>query len=111
MLERARNLAQRLEGDAGVERYRIELLVPEQHLDHANVGLLLEKVGSEAVPQRVQRDPLVDLGHLRRGVAGAVELPGRERLDRAACSTLPRERFSPLTQGGQCGSRAASASY
>jgi len=58
MLERARNLAQRLEGDAGVERRRIELLVPEQHLDHANVGLLFEQVRGKAVPQRVQMDGL-----------------------------------------------------
>src|SRR6266852_807499 len=32
MLERAGDLAERLEGDAGVERRRVELLVPEQHL-------------------------------------------------------------------------------
>src|SRR5882724_3029443 len=67
MLERAGDLAERLEGDAGVERRRIELLVPEQHLDHPDVGLLLKQVGREAVPQRAQRDGLVDLGHLRRG--------------------------------------------
>src|SRR6478752_6900124 len=41
MLERAGDLAERLEGDAGVERRRIELLVPEQNLDDADVGLLL----------------------------------------------------------------------
>src|SRR6266702_1091895 len=57
VLERAGDLSVRLEGDPRVERRRIELLVAEQHLDHANVGLLLQKVGSEAVPQRVQRDP------------------------------------------------------
>jgi hypothetical protein len=32
------------------------------------------------MPQRVQRDGLVDLGHHRRGVAGAVELARRQRL-------------------------------
>src|SRR5215470_4944100 len=42
LLERTGDLAQRLEGDAGIERRRVELLVPEQHLDDANVGLLLE---------------------------------------------------------------------
>jgi hypothetical protein len=43
LLERAGDFAKRLEGDTGVERGRIELLVPEQHLDHADVGLLLER--------------------------------------------------------------------
>jgi hypothetical protein len=101
MLERARDVAERFEGDAGVERRRIELLVPEQHLDHANVGLLLQKMSGEAVPQRVQRDPLVDLGHLRRGVAGAVELPGRERLDRVAPRKQPALRPRRLPPGAQ----------
>ena len=82
MFERARDLAERLDGDAGVERRGIELLVPEQHLDHANVDLLLQQMRGEAVPQRMQRHRLVDLGHLRRGMAGAVELARRERLPR-----------------------------
>jgi hypothetical protein len=30
----------------------------------------------KAVPQRVKRDALVDLGHLRGGMAGAIELRG-----------------------------------
>src|SRR3989442_16039292 len=47
MLERARDLPERFEGDAGVERGRIELLVPEQHLNDADVGLLLEQMRGE----------------------------------------------------------------
>src|SRR3954451_25284612 len=89
MLERAGDLAERLEGDTGVERRRVELLVPEQHLDDADVGLLLEQVGGEAVPQRVQRNRLVDLGQLRRGMAGAVELARRQRLHRIAPGEQP----------------------
>jgi hypothetical protein len=88
MLERARNLAQRLEGDAGVERRGIEFLVPEQRLDHANIGLLLEQVRGKAVPQGVQMDGLVDLGHPRRSVAGPVELARRQRVYRV----LPRKQ-------------------
>src|SRR5260370_41738515 len=42
MFERAGDLPKRLEGDARIERGGIELLVPEQHLDHADVGLLLQ---------------------------------------------------------------------
>src|SRR5260370_15152937 len=66
MFERAGDLAERLEGDARIERGGIELLVPEQHLDHANVGLLLQQMRGETVPQRVQRDGLVDLGQAPR---------------------------------------------
>src|SRR6267378_5501853 len=89
MLERARDLAERLDGNARVERRRIELLVPEQRLDHANVGLLLEQMGGEAVPQRVRGDGLVDPGRLSRGMAGAVELACGERLHRIAAREQP----------------------
>jgi hypothetical protein len=64
MLEWARYVSERLGGDAGVERCPYRAFVPEQHLDHANVGLALQKMRGEAVPQGVQRDPLVDLGEL-----------------------------------------------
>ena len=66
VLERAHDLADRLGGDAGVERRGVELGVAEQHLDHADIDVLLEQMGGEAVPQRVQRHALVDPGHLRR---------------------------------------------
>src|SRR6266851_9331155 len=55
MFERAGDLAKRLEGDARIERRGVELLVSEQYLDHADVGLLLQQMRGEAVPQRVQR--------------------------------------------------------
>src|SRR5215471_3618964 len=73
-LERALDLADGASGDLGVERRRVELLVAEQHLDHADVDLLLQEMGGEAVAQRVQRDALVDPSRLRREVAGAIEL-------------------------------------
>ena len=66
--------------------------MPEQHLDHADVDLLLEQMGGEAVPQRVEGDALVDPGRLSRGVAGAVELACRQRVDRIAA----RETASPV---------------
>src|SRR5216683_5780641 len=96
MFERAGDLAERLEGDARIERGGIELLVPEQHLDHANVGLLLQQMRGEAVPQRVQRDGFVDLGHLRRGMAGPVELPRREWVDWFLPGKQPALRASRL---------------
>src|SRR6266436_4473650 len=60
-----------------------------------------DKLTMRAVPQRVQRDPRVELGHLRRGVAGAVELPGRERLDRVAPRKQPALRPGLLPPGAQ----------
>ena len=101
MLERAHDLADRLGGDLGVERRGVELRVPEQHLDHADVDVLLEQMGGEAVPQRVQRDALVDLGHLRRGMAGAVELACRQRVHRVAARKQPALWPRHLPPGAQ----------
>ena len=64
----------------------------EQHLDDADVDVLLEQVGGEAVPQRVRRHPLLDPGGLGGGVDGAVELAGRQRLDRVAAGKQPASR-------------------
>src|SRR5271170_8047229 len=41
-VERTGHLADRLDGDAGVQRRRVELLVSEQNLDDADIGLLLQ---------------------------------------------------------------------
>src|SRR6266436_1009386 len=95
-VERAGYRADRGVGDARVKRRGIELRVAEQHLDHANVGILFQEVGSEAVPQRVRRHPLLDPGRLGSGVDGSVELAGRERLDRIATrkhAALRRRRW------------------
>jgi hypothetical protein len=101
MFERAGDLAERLEADAGIERGGIELFVPEQHLDHANVGLLLQQMRGEAVPQRVQRNALVDLGHLRRSMAGPVELARGERVDRVLPGKQPALRARRLPPHAQ----------
>src|SRR5215468_12422352 len=45
LLERAPDLADGPGGDLGVERRGLELLVPEQDLDHTDVDLLLEQMG------------------------------------------------------------------
>jgi len=42
MIEWARHLADRADGDAGVKRRRVELLVSEQNLDDPDIGLLLQ---------------------------------------------------------------------
>ena len=56
--------------------------MPEQDLDDANIDVLLEQVGREAVAQGVRRHALGDLGHVGGGMAGASELPRRHRVDR-----------------------------
>src|SRR5271169_3327294 len=61
-VERARHLAERADGDAGVKRRRVELFVSEQNLDDPDIGLLLQEVGGKAVPQRMNADTLGDAG-------------------------------------------------
>src|SRR3982075_4510200 len=84
MLQRAYDLPDRLGGDAGIERRGIEPGVPEQHLDHSDIDVLLEQVGGEAVPQGVERYALVDLRPVGRGMKGAIELTRRHRLNAGA---------------------------
>src|SRR5262249_34521204 len=71
MLQRAHQALDRPGGHPRIERRRIELGVTEQNLDHADVGVLLQEMGGEAVPQRVERYALVDLGHLSCCMASA----------------------------------------
>jgi hypothetical protein len=51
----------------------------EQDLDHANIDILLEQVGGKAMPQRVWRHSLLQLGHVSGGMNDAVELARRQR--------------------------------
>ena len=50
-LQRTHHLAQHRGGHMRVNRCRLQLLVPEQHLDHTDVDLLLQQMGGEGVPQ------------------------------------------------------------
>jgi hypothetical protein len=50
-VERAGDRAQTLGGDVRVASRRVELGVPEQHLDHAHVGGALQQVRGEGVAQ------------------------------------------------------------
>jgi hypothetical protein len=49
-VQRAHDLTNDVGGDLGVARGGVELGMPEQHLDHANVDVLLQQMGGEAVP-------------------------------------------------------------
>src|SRR5215472_14584678 len=96
-LQRAHDLADRLGGDAGIECRGIKL----GHLDDADIDVLLEQVGGEAMPQGVQRDALVDLRHLGSGVAGSIELARGHRLRRIAAREQPALLPRRLPPGAQ----------
>ena len=65
------DVADRIGRDLRIARRRVELGMSEQHLDHANIDILLQEMGGEAVPQRMRRCVLLDPGRLRSRVAGA----------------------------------------
>ena len=46
---------------------RLQPLMSQQHLDHLDVDLLLQKMGGKAVAQDVGRHPLVQAHHHRLG--------------------------------------------
>src|ERR1700736_1587026 len=98
-IERAHDLPDGLGGDSRIERGGVELGVPQQDLDHPDIGVLLQKMRRKAVSQGVRGHLLADLGHLGRGIAGAPELARRHRVDRVhsakqpplwACHLVPR---------------------
>src|SRR5271165_7178916 len=100
-IQRALDVADRADGDAGVERSRLELGVAEQDLDHANVDALFEQVGGEAVPQGMRRHALGDAGQVFGGGDGAVELTRGHRIDRVLAGKEPdlrSRRLPPFAQ-------------
>src|SRR6202021_1202002 len=76
LVERAGHGAHRSGRDLGVEGGVVQLRVPEQDLDDADINTVLEEMGRETVPQCVRSNPLGDL----RGGCGLDdeerELPG-----------------------------------
>ena len=89
-LERALDLADRVDGDARIERGRLELgVAAKQDLDHANIDVLLEQMGGVAVPHWVRRHSLGDTGQARGGGHGAAKLPGGHRVDRVLAGEEP----------------------
>src|SRR4029077_19342114 len=88
-VQRAHDLANEVGGHLGVARRRVELGMPEQDLKHANVDVLLQQMRGEAVPQCVRRHALLDPCGLGGGMDGAIELTGRQRLDRVAAGKQP----------------------
>ncbi len=69
------DLADCLGGDLAIQRRGVELRVPQQHLDHANIHLLFQKMGGEAVPQRMRGNALFNPRRVLGGMEGAVYVP------------------------------------
>ena len=78
--------------DLGVESGRLKLGVTEQHLDDADVDILFEQVGGEAVTQRVRADAFADAGDLGGLLDCAMQLPRRDRIGAAAAGEQPAVR-------------------
>ena len=76
----------------GVDLGGDEVGVAEEFLDTAQVGACVKHVGGKAVTKSVKRNALVDLGELHRGMTIAVELTGRERVDRVLAWEEPPVR-------------------
>ena len=72
-----------------------------QALDHADIDVLLEQVGREAVAQRVRRDPPGDVGRAGGGMDDPVEPTRGEMVDRVLSGEQPDLRPGdppPVTQ-------------
>src|SRR5271169_6025642 len=80
LVERAGHGAYRSGRNPGVEGGVVQLRVPEQNLDDADIDAIFQQMGGKAVPQRVRSDPLGDLRGLCRLDDDAMELPGADRL-------------------------------
>src|SRR5262249_13177310 len=73
--ERALDLPDQVDGNAGIARGRLDVPMPEQVLDDANVDALFKQVGRKTVSQRVDRDRLAQSGGLGRAPAGQLQRP------------------------------------
>src|SRR4051812_2475306 len=91
-VQRAGHAADRGVGDTRVKGGGVELGVAEQNLNDPDVGVLFQQMRGEAVPQRMRRYPLLDSGGFGGGVDSAIELSGRQRLDRIAARKQPASR-------------------
>ncbi len=74
--------------------------MPEQHLDDADIDLLLKQVGREAVTQRVHGHPLLDAGGFSSGVYHAIELPRAQGQHGIRAGEQPPVRADPAL--GMC---------
>src|SRR6195256_4179120 len=88
-IERAHDLPDGLGRDPRIERRGVELGVPQQDLNHPDIGVLFQKMRRKAVTEGVRGHRLADLGHPGRGIAGTPELARRHRVDRVHSGKQP----------------------
>jgi len=67
----------------------LQLTVTQQHLDHTDIDLVLQQVGSKAVAQGVHGDAFVQFSRRCSEVTGVIELSGREWVHRVASREQP----------------------
>ena len=100
-IKRAHDLADRVGGDARVERCRFQLRMSKKYLDHTNIDILFEQVSRKRMAQSMRCHALLEIGHHGGGMAGAGELTCRYRvgwvLARKQPSLRPRDAI-PVTQ-------------
>jgi len=87
VFERALDLPDQVDGNAGIARRRLDVPMPEQVLDDANVDALFKQVCRKTVSQRVDRDRLAQPGGLGRAPAGQLQRPLGHRPDTVAART------------------------
>jgi hypothetical protein len=75
-----------------VWRAVVSSLACEQDLNHANVDVLLQQMGSEAVAQRVRRHPFWQQRQFSSHVADAIELACGHWADAVAAREHPYRR-------------------
>jgi hypothetical protein len=73
-IERALDGGNHAGGDARVARRGVQFIVAQQRLDDSNIGAALQKVGREAVAQRVQRHALPNPGFIGRLMEQSAQL-------------------------------------
>src|SRR3954454_7056075 len=78
LVERAGHGAHRSGRDLGVEGGVLQLRMPEQDLNDADIHAVLEEMGREAVAQRVRPDPLADPRCLCRLDDDPVQMSGAD---------------------------------
>src|SRR6516165_5851137 len=93
-VERAGYLADRADGDAGVERRRVEFLMSQKNLDYPNIGFLLQEMRGEAVPQRMNADTLGDAGGSRETTRADRETSSPSCARRATIHAISQEGWA-----------------
>jgi len=95
-VERAHQVADALDGEAGVMAGRLDPRMTEQDLDVPDVHPGLQQVGGEGMPERVGRDGLGDARPLGGGFDGIADRVDGDRIARHLAGEQPVLRLTRL---------------